>query len=51
MNEENLYKGMYYYLCGKVCDVIEKAENFEQAKEMLINVTQETEKMYIEFEE
>ncbi len=50
MNEHNLYKDMYYYLCGKVCDVIEKAETLDEVKEILTEATQQTEKMFVEFE-
>ncbi len=51
MNEQEIFKAMYYRLFGKVCDVIEKAENFERAKKMLINATRETEEMYMKFEQ
>ncbi len=51
MNEENLYKKIYYYLYGKVCDVLEEAETLEQVKEILTEATQQTEKMYIRFED
>ncbi len=47
MDEQELYKAMYYRLLGKTCDVIEKAHTLEQAKENLITATRETEEMFI----
>ncbi len=48
MDEQGIYKDMYYYLCSKVCNVIEQAKTLTEAKETLIKATQRTEKMYME---
>ncbi len=51
MQNEMIYKEMYYRLFGKVCDVIEHINNIDEAKALLIKATQETEKMFEEYEE
>ncbi len=45
----NIYKEMYYHLFSVVADVIEKGENIDEVKALLVKAEQETEEMFMNY--